>query len=281
MPMPALALGAATRPCNQLDIDDALAHIASAGYTHAALFRNRGRLPVAADTPRAEIARLRRRLDDLGLTASMVLGAMPLDSGDDGPALDQYRRLLDNAAAVGAHYVLDCGCMNDALRPVYIRRMRRAADHAQNCGLRITLKPHGGLGLSASGLLETRNAVGHPAFTLCYDPGNILYYTAGALRPEDDLPKIAREIHVSMIKDCRIEDGKPTVQVTPGEGLVDFPAILRTLLEAGFSGPLYVECVGGTKSPEIDRDLAFTAGYVRGIIETLQNGRRSSRAAGN
>jgi len=150
--------------------------------------------------------------------------------------------------------------------------MQQAAVHAEQTEVRITLKPHGGLGLTASGLLETWRAVGHPAFTLCYDPGNILYYTSGARHPEDDLPEIAGHIAVGIIKDCIVENGKPSVQVTPGDGLVDFPRVLRILSDSGFSGPLYVECVGSAEYPAIDRDLAFTLGYVRGILESLSPG---------
>ncbi|NOY81670.1 MAG: sugar phosphate isomerase/epimerase [Kiritimatiellaeota bacterium] len=263
-----IAIGATTRPCNRLTIDDALKHIASAGYKHVALFRNQGGMPVDADTSPEAVDRVRRMAEDLGLTPSLVIGSLPLD-GEDTDAVDRYRRLLDNAARVGAQWVLDCGCMNDTLRPVYVRRMQAAAQHAEQIGVRITLKPHGGLGLTAEGLLETWRAVGEEAFTLCYDPGNILYYTAGELHPEDDLPKIAPHIAVGIIKDCKVENGKPSVQVTAGDGLVDFPCVLRALHEAEFAGPLYVECVGSTDFPAVDRDLAFTLGYVRGILEAL------------
>jgi sugar phosphate isomerase/epimerase len=129
---------------------------------------------------------------------------------------------------------------------------------------------HGGLGLTAKGLLETRHAVGHPAFTLCYDPGNIIYYTAGELRPETDVTDLAGHVSTVIIKDCVVRDGKPDVQVTPGDGLVDFPSVLGTLKAAGFDGPMYVECVGGKDFPRIDLDLAFTRGYVGGIMEALR-----------
>ncbi len=264
-----IVIGATTRPCNRLPIDEALAHIAAAGYKHVALFRNRDGMAVDADTPPQEVDRVRRMAEDLGLTPSLVIGSLPQDAGDDAPAVDRYRRFLDNTARVGAQWALDCGCMNDSLRPVYVRRMQAAARHAAQVGVRITLKPHGGLGLTAEGLLETWRAVGHEAFTLCYDPGNILYYTAGKLHPEDDLPRIAPHVAVGIIKDCVVENGKPSVQVTAGDGLVDFPRVLRTLHEAEFTGPLYVECVGSDAYPAIDRDLAFTLGYVRGILEAL------------
>lgn len=266
-----LILGATTRPCNMLPVEEAFDHIAAAGFKHIALFRHKGGRPIDADSSPEDVAHVRRLAEDRGLTISMLLGGMGVD-GDFDAAVDAYCRVLDNAAALGASWVLDCGCMTPQKTPEYIRRMARAAEHAERAGVCITLKPHGGLGLTAKGLLDTWRAVNHPAFTLCYDPGNIIYYTAGELRPETDVIELAPHVSVVIIKDCTVRaEGKPDVQVTPGDGLVDFPAVLGTLRAAGFAGPCYLECVGSTSFPAIDRDLAFSLGYIRGILEGLDN----------
>ena len=265
-----LILGATTRPCNMLSVEEAFDHIAAAGFKHVALFRHKGDRPIGADSTPADVSRVRRLADERGLTISMLLSGMGVE-GDFDAAVEAYCRVLDNAAALGASWVLDCGCMSPEKTPEYIRRMARAAEHAASAGVRITLKPHGGLGLTAKGLLDTWRAVNHPAFTLCYDPGNIIYYTAGELRPEPDVRELASHVSTVIIKDCTVSpEGKPDVQVTPGDGLVDFPTVLGTLRAAGFSGPCYLECVGSKTFPEIDRDLAFSLGYTRGILEALQ-----------
>ena len=80
---------------------------------------------------------------------------------------------------------------------------------------------------------------------------------------------MASRVTTAIIKDCVVEDGKPDVQVTAGDGLVDFPVVLKQLIEGGFRGPWYVECVGGREVAQIDRDLAFTLGYVKGILQTI------------
>src|SRR5437773_486910 len=78
-------------------------------------------------------------------------------------------------------------------------------------------------------------AVDHPSFRLCFDPGNLLYY-AGE-RPEVALPKLAPLAVAMCIKD---ETGgnspQRSVDVTPGDGDVDFPAIFQILMEHGFTG---------------------------------------------
>ena len=72
-----------------------------------------------------------------------------------------------------------------------------------------------------------------------------------------------------IIKDCVVEDGKSDVMVTAGDGLVDFYAVLSGLVGGGFDGPLYVECVGSDAPDAVDRDIAFTLGYTKGILATL------------
>jgi sugar phosphate isomerase/epimerase len=66
-----------------------------------------------------------------------------------------------------------------------------------------------------------------------------------------------------------VEDGKPDVMVTAGEGLVDFDKVLSGLVAGGFRGPLYVECVGGKELEEIDRNVKSTLGFVKDILAGL------------
>jgi sugar phosphate isomerase/epimerase len=78
--------------------------------------------------------------------------------------------------------------------------------------------------------------------------------------------EVAPAVSTGIIKDCVVVDGKADVMVTPGDGLVDFYTVLSGLVGGGFDGPLYVECVGGKEPAEVDRDIAFTLGYVKGIL---------------
>ena len=147
--------------------------------------------------------------------------------------------------------------------------MRQASEHAQQAGVNITMKPHGGISLTADDLATAHEKVNHPAFGICFDPGNIIYYTKGDLRPETDVAEVASIVTTGIVKDCVVEDGKPDVMVTAGDGLVDFYAVLSGLVGGGFDGPLYVECVGSEAVDEVDRDTAFTLGYAKGILATL------------
>ena len=128
------------------------------------------------------------------------------------------------------------------------------------------MKPHGGISLTVDDLIEAHEKVDHPAFGICYDPGNIIYYTKGDLRPEPFVDKIASRTSTFIIKDCVVVDGKSDVMVTPGDGLVDFDAVIGGLVANGFDGPLYLECVGGKTLEEVDGDISASLSFVRAIL---------------
>ena len=237
-------IGCTSRPYASLAFPEACRRIAAAGYTDVGVFRNLEECCVTSESTAAQVAAVRAAAQDVGLTPSMLLGWTHLDLGLEA-AVDDYRRLIDKAAALGARWLLDPGTGDQAHYADYYELMRRAAPYAAQRGIGITLKPHGGITLTAEDLIRASEQVNHPAFGLCYDPGNIVYYTNGEHRPEPDAKRIASVVSTAIIKDCAIRDGEPDVMITPGEGLVDFEAVLGGLCAGGFTGPVYVECVGG------------------------------------
>ena len=263
-----LTIGCTTRPYNMLSFAEACERIAEAGYTDVAAFRTSDEVPVRSDSTPEEIAAARKAAADAGLAPSMLIGRTQLNLGLEA-AVEDYRRLIDHAAQLGTRWLLDCGTGDEARFDDYYELMRRCAPHAQDAGVNITLKPHGGITLTAEDLLAAYNKVQHPAFGLCYDPGNIIYYTKGERRPETDVAEVAAKVTTGIIKDCVVVDGKPDVVVTPGEGLVDFEKVLGGLVRGGFRGPLYVECVGGKELEEIHQNVKSTLGFVKGVLADL------------
>ena len=261
-------IGCTSRPYSQLGYEEAYEHIAAAGYTDVAVFANGGQVPVRSDSTSAEVTAVRQAAADAGVVPSMLIGGTKLDLGLEA-AVEDYQRLIDHAADLGTTWLLDCGTGKEEHFEDYFELMRRAAPHAEKAGVHITMKPHGGISLTSEDLLEAWKKVDHPAFAICYDPGNIVYYTSGERRPEADVDKVAPKVSTGIIKDCVVKDGVPDVMVTPGDGLVDFSVVLGKLERGGFRGPYYVECVGGEALSQIDRDAAFTLGYVKGILAGL------------
>ena len=262
-------IGSTTRPYNKLTYEEAFDRIACAGYSDVAVFASAGQVPVRSDSTEAEVAAVRKAAEGAGVAPSMLLARTKLEDGLEAAAED-YRRLVDHAAALGVRWLLELGTGKEEHYDDYFELMRRAAVWAEERQMQITMKPHGGVSLTAENLLQAHRRVGRDAFGISFDPGNIIYYTLGERRPEADVGAVASEVTTFIVKDCVVEEGKADVMVTAGDGLVDFPCVLGKLLAAGFRGPLYVECVGGQEPVEVDRDLAFTLGYVRGILASLQ-----------
>lgn len=258
-------IGCTTRPYASLTFSEACEHIAAAGYTDVAIFANRGKMSVQAGSTFTEISAIRKSVANAGLVPSMLLGRTQLNLGLDA-ALDDYKRLIDKVADLGAKWLLDCGTGDQARYSDYLRLMRLAAPFAAQAGINITMKPHGGISLTADDLCKADKEVNHPAFGICYDPGNIIYYTKGDRRPETDVVSVASKVTTAIVKDCVFTNGTPDVMVTPGEGLVDFNRVFGVLVAGGFGGPLYVECVGGNQLDEINANVKSTLKFVSDIL---------------
>ncbi len=261
-------IGCTTRPYSSVSFAEACKHIAAASYTDVAGYSHEGRTPVDSASTAGEVAEARRIAADAGLAPSMMLGGVNLKLGL-AAATDNYRRLIDNAAALGVKWLLDGGTSNDDQYDDYFRVMSAAAPHAAAAGIDITLKPHGGISLSADDLINACERVDHPSFGISFDPGNIIYYTNGAERPETVIDLVAPKTSTLIIKDCVIRDGQPDVMITPGEGLVDFEQVIGGLIRGGFDGPMYLECVGGKTLDEVNRNVSATRSMLIELLSKL------------
>ncbi|NLC58762.1 MAG: sugar phosphate isomerase/epimerase [Armatimonadetes bacterium] len=263
-----LTLGATTRPWGNWSFAEACSAIAAAGYSDVAIYGHKGTIPVSAESTPDDIAAVRSAVQGAGLVASMVITRTLLDVPLEMAVAD-YRKAIDAAAAAGITWVMNGGCEQPELYDAFQKLMRECAPYAAVKGLRLLMKPHGGIGLTGQMMRRVVEAVDHPNFSICYDPGNIIYYTKGEHRPETDVHAIKEHVSVCIIKDCVVNNGVPDVHLLPGEGLVDFRRVLGALVDAGFRGPLYVECVGGTQWDDINDRARRTHAFVSDLLARL------------
>jgi sugar phosphate isomerase/epimerase len=122
--------------------------------------------------------------------------------------------------------------------------MADAAAYAQERGIKLVMKPHGGGSGASEEILNAIKAVGHPNFKIWYDAGNIIYYTGKD--PVAELEPIVQHVTGFCAKDCGSLKGDVMIQF--GAGKVDFAGVFRKLKSAGFNGPIMVECckIGAT-----------------------------------
>ena len=197
----------------------------------------------------------------------MVYSSTPLDVPEDD-AVAQVKRLVDNAKRAGIPVLLEMGAKAEQADR-YFAVMRRAAPYAQEQGITICLKPHGGLATTGDDCLRAMQAVEHPGFRLAFDPGNLLYY-AGQ-RPEAELPKLAPYTASMCIKDETGGSGPDrSVSVTPGDGDVDFPAVFRVLKDHGFEGkPAIVETLAGSTLEEVNHEAKRAYAYLTQVLASV------------
>jgi sugar phosphate isomerase/epimerase len=259
-------VGCTTRPYEGISFREACGRIAGAGYAEVAVFGHFKKLPISAKSAPKEVDDVIDATKRAGLIPSTVFGKHDLRDLDLAESIANYKNLIDNTARVGAKWLLDIGIADEAKYDAYYEMISEAAPYAQEKGVVIVLKPHGGIALTARDTIAVCERIGHPAFRICYDPGNLIFYNKGKEDLFKDLEEIAALSEVVIIKDCVVEDGVPDVKITPGEGLVDFDRILECFAKSGFDGSLYVECVGGSDLDTIDQNLRRTRVFIEDIL---------------
>jgi len=174
------------------------------------------------------------------------------------------RRLLDNCKACGAANLLMGGIGNADLYDRYYKAIAETCAYAAEKGVGISVKPHGGLNATGPQCRKTVEAVGHPNFRIWYDPGNIYYYSNGERDPVEDAPTVAGLVVGMCVKDYV---HPKNVAVTPGDGQVDFPAVMKQLKAGGFtSGALVIECLSPGDRPHLLAEAKKARRFVEHLV---------------
>ncbi len=261
----AIDLGCMNRPWAKHSFDQALSGIARAGFRSFGLLNNWNQdVKVTGDSDDAEADRVGARVRDAGLALRMVPCSVPIDRGHDG-AVNYVRVLARHAERLGVRVLLEMGSNHPEKYDAYFAVMRDAAPAAADHGVTIALKPHGGLSTTADDCLRAIERVDHPAYRLTYDPGNLLYYAG-----ESPVPALARlrpYVVAVCLKDETGGNGPDrAVDLVPGDGDVDFPTIIKALLDTGFDGPAIVETLGPGSVEEVDAHAARAFRYLGGLV---------------
>lgn len=260
-------LGCMPRPWNKHSHDEALAGIAAAGFKNYA-FLGHKEATVDSETSPENAQQLAARVREHGLEPRMIYSSTRLDAPED-EVVARVKRLIDNAQRTGATILIEGGTGKPENFDTYFSIMRRAAPYAQERGVTIALKPHGGLSTTGDDTIRAIEAVGHPAYRLCFDPGNLLYYAG--LRPEKELPKLAPYVVAMCVKDETGSNGPDrSVNVTPGDGDVDFPAVFKILKDHGFAGkPAIVETLAGDSLDSINNEAKRAYQFLTQVLAAV------------
>lgn len=274
-------LACMTWPYSGYPLERALAGIAAAGFRYVTLgLPHEGKSVINADAP-GEAARLLKLLDQHGLEPVTLISTGPL--GPNQP-LEAAQQWMDFALALGVSELLSLGTNSyrkfpdgpysedemAAFNHAFAEKFKLVGQEAEKRGLTVTLKPHTGNTAAAKELLETLQSIQSPAVKVSYDPGNIHFYEG--IDTTSDLPKVAEHVASFVAKDHQGERAEIHFPV-PGEGDVDFPALLTILKEVQFSGPILVERLDGKgesfSAEQIDERLKVTYSHLMEIANKV------------
>jgi sugar phosphate isomerase/epimerase len=247
-------IGCFTRPWKDDPYTVAFDAIAEAGYRYVGFMTTKlpGGYIITTRSSPEQAAKAGEEAHKRGLTVLAAWGGgLPVaKAGAEGVAsgVAALHRLIDNANAGGVGTLLMGGTTKSEEYANYYKAIEECCDYAAEKKVALVMKPHGGLNSTGPQCKKTIKMVNKKNFRLWYDPGNIFFYSAGALDPVTDAPAVA-----GIVSGMCVKDFKPPmdVDVTPGDGKVNFQRVMNELRQGGFtSGPLVVETLGPGGDPK-------------------------------
>jgi sugar phosphate isomerase/epimerase len=258
-------IGCYTRPWAAHDYRTAFDAIAEAGFKFAGLMltNSKARLVIHVETTEDEARVIGEAAKQRGLKIASTYGGGFPAGKSLAAGIAGLKKLIDNCAACGSANLLLGGTSDAKVQDTYYQCVAECCDYAVAKGVDLSVKPHGGLNATGPQCRALVERVGHKNFRIYYDPGNILYYSQGELDPVADAASVD-----GLVSGLCVKDYQPPKQVelTPGTGRVNFPAVFARLKQGGFTGgPLVVECLAPGDLPA----LAAEARKARLFLEQL------------
>lgn len=265
-----------TLPYSQFPLPRALAGIREAGFKYVAwgtTHREDGReVPVMAPTDAPGKAKdLGTRCRDLGLEPIMMFSTVYPEHKE---APEVFRARIRQAAAAGIPQVLTFGHTQGGHRELWVKRFKEWGPIAQDHGMMLVIKQHGGETGTGKACAEIVQEVAHPAVKVNYDAGNVMDYLD--LDPIPDIRSCASEVRSFCIKDHR--NFPKDEDCGPGFGEIDHYKLLHPVAFSGLKMPLCCENISAPLVPrpknpeEIDQLARRAREYLEVVINGIQNG---------
>ena len=224
-------------------------------------------IPYEADD--AFVRRVREEADALGLAVAATTPYLnrynDLDEAVRQKEVAMLKRVIDMTRILGGGSIrIYGGAFQDeetdpdgAKLAQLVKSLRECGDYAAQYGIRLSIENHfGTMTTTAHRTMEVIKAIGHPNVGILYDQANLAFFPAEEY--EEALALQKDHIFYVHVKDLVYRGGKPqkfrsdsvshiseeirTVYSRfPGDGVLDWPAILRGLRDIGYDGWLSLE----------------------------------------
>lgn len=260
-------IGIYTRPWGKYEYQAALDGIAEAGYKYLGLMtiKSKEGVVISMNSTIEEAHQAGEEARKRGLKIiSVYAGGFPVDKKSLDPGVKGLKRMIDNTAACGCGDLLLGGIVSAEQEKSYYKTIQECCDYAAEKKVRITLKPHGPLNATGPECRKRCEMVGKKNFAVWYDAGNVAYYSDGKLDPVEDAASVNGLVCGMSVKDF----AQPKrVDLTPGTGLVNFPAVMARLKQGGFtSGPLVIECLSPGELPTLVQEAKKARKFVEELV---------------
>lgn len=241
-----------------VDIETALQHVAWSGYENVEL------AAIAGMCEHVSLESDPQQVKDLLAQNNLTATAMEAATNDG----ERLKKLFALAAQIGIGIVnIGSGGATDDedSTKVAVSLMREFAHMAADAGVLLAVKPHVGQAIyNAQTGLRLMNEVTEKSIGLNFDPSHL---ARADENPATVAPLWGEKIITSHFRDCPVRvpgpPGTPDLQ-TPGRGALDLPAILQSLKNTGYNGPVNLEVIG-TKEYSLAR-CAIVAAESRGYL---------------
>lgn len=182
-----------------------------------------------------DLHNLRKKIESFGLSVVSLSAHADLATEEGCSYLSSA---LLSASLLGAQVVNTGTVEREENLELLKRNLEKLSREAETFGVSIGLEVHGDVFSSGRRLRGLLEELGLPRLGINYDTGNVIFY--GNTRPEEDIPFCLPYVVHMHLKDKR--GGYKVWDFPPlGEGIINFPEILRFLREAQRDIPLSVE----------------------------------------
>ena len=154
----------------------------------------------------------------------------------------------------------------------FVETVRRVVAVVEEAGLRYAMEPHPYRYVAnAAGMLRLLDHVPSPALGINYDPSHTF--------PAGDMPHLAVYQLAGRVFHCHVSDNDALTNAhwRPGQGKIDWRAVMAALRDVGFDGTISVELEdvpgvatpGRESTPALDTEYRESQEYLRAIGEEL------------
>jgi len=207
----------------------------------------------------------KRKLEELGLELPIYITATDFAKPSEEERkreVEKAKRVVDEAKSFGASKLrvhpgdLKPGMDSSEAEKWVAESLAEVVDYAADEGIVIAMENHGRHFAKIDVVERLLKAVNSPYLRLTFDTGNFTFTGDNPLEAASRLGALVAHVHAKDVDAW----GRACA---PGEGALDFEAIVSQLLARGFSGFLSVEYEGG-------RDQLLGVGLGLGYLRALR-----------